>query len=72
MTHTIDPALLPMREEATVLDKVKKASQLYGLEPEDLMAAAKLVQLRRIADALDRLAPITSSNHNTPDDPPEG
>jgi hypothetical protein len=75
MTQSIDPAQLPMREEAVVVDKVNKASQLFRQEPQDIMEAAKLLQLRRIADALDRLAPyaapITSSNHDTPDDPPE-
>jgi len=75
MTQNIDPTQLPMREEIIVLDKVKKASQLFSQEPHDIMEAAKLVQLRRIADALDRLAPyaapITSSNHGAPDDPPE-
>jgi hypothetical protein len=74
MTQTIDPAQLPMREEVIVLDKITKASQIFGREPQDIMEAAKLVQLRRIANALDRLAPptepITSSNSDAPDDPP--
>jgi hypothetical protein len=74
MTQIIDPAQLPMREEVIVLDKIMKASQTFGREPQDIMEAAKLVQLRRIADALDRLAPPTEliklSNSDAPDDPP--
>jgi hypothetical protein len=77
MTQTIDPAQLPMREEIIVLDKIRKASQLFGREAEDIMEAAKLVQLTRIANALESLAtppkPIAPSHDDDADqwDDPE-
>jgi hypothetical protein len=77
MTQTIDPAQLPMREEVIVLDKIRKASQMFGREPQDLMEAAKVCELRRIANALERLAtpprPVTSSDADDVDhwDDPE-
>jgi hypothetical protein len=77
MTQTIDPAQLPMREEIIVLDKIRKASQLFGREAEDIMEAAKLVQLTRIANALESLAtppkPISPSHDDDGDqwDDPE-
>jgi hypothetical protein len=77
MTQIIDPAQLPMREEVGILEKIQKASKLFSREAEDLMEAAKLVQLTRIANALERLAtpprPVTSSDADDVDqwDDPE-
>jgi hypothetical protein len=57
MSQVIDPALLPMRDEIVLLDKIAKAAKLFGRETKEIMEAAKLTELRRIADALERLAP---------------
>ncbi len=75
MTQTIDVTQLPMREEVIVLDTINKASQIFSRDTQDIMEAAKVVQLRRIADALERLTPpakpIPSSNHDADEDPPK-
>jgi hypothetical protein len=56
MTRIIDPAQLPMREEVGLLEKIQKASKVFSREAEEIMEAAKVVQLTRIANALENLA----------------
>jgi hypothetical protein len=77
MNQPFDFRTLPMQEEISALAKVEKVARALHREDLEILEAAKFIQLRRIADALDRLAPppkpITPSDAApvTPSDDPD-